>query len=223
MRAAVTPCVAAIRACNNAGSGVNSTACLGAMDICNLGLIEPVQLKGMNLYDLRMKCEHPPLCYDFSQVDKFLNDPDTQTAIGVHRKWQECSHAVNIGFAFAGDWMHEFQQKLPEQLAAGIRVLIYAGDQDYICNWLGNKAWTLAMEWPGKSAFNAAKDAPWAVAGEEAGMVRSAQNFTFLQVYQAGHMVPMDQPKNALQMLNSFVAGTGMGQDLHCEGDICAF
>jgi cathepsin A (carboxypeptidase C) len=34
----------------------------------------------------------------------------------------------------------QFEKLIPEQLADGIRVLIYAGDQDYICNWLGNQA-----------------------------------------------------------------------------------
>jgi carboxypeptidase C (cathepsin A) len=28
---------------------------------------------------------------------------------------------------------------------------------------------------------------------------------TFLQVYEAGHMVPMDQPEAALSMLNTFL------------------
>ena len=35
---------------------------------------------------------------------------------------------------------------IPDQLGAGISVLIYAGDQDYICNWLGNRAWTQVIE-----------------------------------------------------------------------------
>jgi hypothetical protein len=28
---------------------------------------------GLNVYDIRIKCETPPLCYDFSNVDKYLN------------------------------------------------------------------------------------------------------------------------------------------------------
>ena len=37
------------------------------------------------------------------------------------------------------------------------------------------------------------------------GRVRTAAGFSFVQVYQAGHMVPMDQPENALAMLSRFI------------------
>jgi len=41
-----------------------------------------------NVYDIRKKCEHPPLCYDFSKVDKFLAREDVIKALGVEgRKW----------------------------------------------------------------------------------------------------------------------------------------
>jgi hypothetical protein len=60
---------------------------------------------------------------------------------------------------------------------------------DFICNWLGNKAWALSLDWAGKDGFVAADDAAWLVGGEEKGKVRSSGPFTFLQVYQAGHMV----------------------------------
>ena len=44
--------------------------------------------------------------------------------------------------------------------------------------------------------------------GETAGRLRTYQNFQFLQVYNAGHMVPMDKPQAASEMLNSWLEGT---------------
>ena len=83
-----------------------------------------------------------------------------------------------------------------------------AGDQDFICNWLGNQAWTRALKWPHQAEFKQAAVTPWTVAGHvEAGTVQSAANFTFLRVYDAGHMVPRDQPERALAMVEAFVAG----------------
>ena len=52
-------------------------------------------------------------------------------------------------------------QGIPDLLHDGLDVLIYAGDVDYICNWLGNKKWVKALEWDGKEEFNLAEDKPW--------------------------------------------------------------
>ena len=69
----------------------------------------------------------------------------------------------------------------------------------------GNQAWTLALPWTGQEAFVAAEEKAWTLAdGTEAGTVRTAEGFTFLRVYGAGHMVPMDQPKAALALANTF-------------------
>ena len=43
--------------------------------------------------------------------------------------------------AMMGDWMNNLEEGIPHVLAAGVRVLIYAGDKDYICNWRGNQRW----------------------------------------------------------------------------------
>lgn len=72
---------------------------------------------------------------------------------------------------------------------------------------MGNKAWTLSLEWDGHNQFTAAGDHDWTVDGVKAGLARSAKGLTFLQVYNAGHMVPMDQPEAALQMLTTFLDG----------------
>jgi hypothetical protein len=60
---------------------------------------------------------------------------------------------------------------------------------DFICNWLGNQAWTLQLQWNGATGFNNAPFVNWTANGAPAGVVRSFNGFTFLRVYNAGHMV----------------------------------
>ncbi len=74
-------------------------------------------------------------------------------------------------------------------------------------NWLGNQAWTLGLEWSGKAGFNAAEFKDWAVGGAAAGKSRTYGGLTFLRVFDAGHMVPADQPVAALALLNQLTSG----------------
>ena len=202
MTAAIPGCVAAIAKCNTKNSTLD---CIAAQEDCNLAEMIPYQLSGQNPYDIRIPCAVPPLCYDMTNIAKYLNTQSVQAALGVKGSWQSCNQIINVMFAMGGDWMRNFQTDLPDLLASGIRVLVYAGDCDFICNWLGNKAWTLNMTWPGQADFNAANDLPYTLDGKEVGKIRTAMGFSFLQVYDAGHMVPMDQPAVALAMLNEFI------------------
>mmetsp|Transcript_2469 Transcript_2469/g.6230 ORF Transcript_2469/g.6230 Transcript_2469/m.6230 type:complete len:203 (-) Transcript_2469:69-677(-) len=200
MKNVATPAaLAAAKVCNAVGG---FPACIAAQETYSLGLMMPYFASGYNVYDMRIRCEKPPLCYDFSNISTYLNNPDVKRILGVEKKWTECDKGVQL--SLISDFMKNYQQRIPELLEAGIEVLIYAGDQDYICNWLGNKAWTLALDWSGRQAFNQAEDEPFMVDGKEVGKLRSANGFSFMQVYQAGHMVPRDQPEAALGMLRKF-------------------
>ena len=201
MAAATPACIAGIRACQN-----TTATCLPALELCEMSLEIPYTLTGMNPYDMRAKCAVPPLCYDFSNVKKYLQRDDVRAALGVKGRWADCSKSVTIRFELSGDYIKNYQQLLPELLGAGVRILIYAGDQDYICNWLGNQAWTLALPWPGQGAFRAAAVADWPAGAKKAGELRASGPLSFLRVLDAGHMVPMDQPAAALRMINAFTA-----------------
>jgi cathepsin A (carboxypeptidase C) len=205
MVAATIPCTLAIKNCQT-----NATACLTATEVCNLGLLEPYQLTGRNVYDMRIPCEVPPLCYDFSNVGIYLARPDVQATLGVAgHKWSDCNHAVAIAFELSGDWMKNYHTMIPDLLESDISVLIYAGDQDYICNWLGNQAWTKALDWEYSLEFNAATptNVTFGNSTTPAGQLTSAYGFNFFRVFDAGHMVPRDQPEAALNMLNAFTSG----------------
>ncbi|EEQ97081.1 conserved hypothetical protein [Perkinsus marinus ATCC 50983] len=99
----------------------------------------------------------------------------------------------------------------------GLKVLIYAGDQDYPCNWLGNKAWTEKLLWGHKDDFQVAPYqefiAPAVGLGDNSiseivvGSMRQYKNFAFLRVSNAGHMVPKDKPVESLHMFKQFLNG----------------
>ena len=100
--------------------------------------------------------------------------------------------------------MKDFSPYVADLLNDGIPALIYAGDVDFICNYLGNRAWTLGLDWSGAKDFVAAPEHDWK---NGKGLARSAKGLTFLQVYDAGHMVPSDQPEAALEMITDFING----------------
>jgi len=158
------------------------------------------------VYDIRIPCESPPLCYDFSQSDVFLNRADVQETLGVTgRNWVECDQMVHT--YLLGDWMTNLMPQVADMLDnTDIEVLVYSGDKDWICNWRGGEAWTAATRWSGKKEFNDAEYEVWNVNGVGAGEMRQYGNLHFLRVYEAGHMVPMDQPQNALEMIKRMIA-----------------
>jgi len=196
MQEAVPSCIESIKKCNE---GAGDYECTRSQDSCNEAILGPFQETGKNLYDITKPCVGQ-LCYDFSNTIKYMNTKKVQEQLGVSKEWEVCDFGVHSHFG--ADWMHDFQQTVPPMLAGGIRVLIYAGDLDFICNWIGNKAWAQALPWTGQDAFNAAGDNDW---NAGAGKLRTANGFSFLQVHKAGHMVPRDQPKAALQMVKDFV------------------
>jgi len=211
MKAAQPACIASIKACNNPKPGImnlknNTLACLASYEGCNLMSQIPYELSGKNPYDMRIKCAKRPLCYDFSNVETYLNTGAVQKALGVKKKWGTCNKAVTLSFQIAGDWMKSWHQVIPDLLASNIRTLIYAGDEDYICNWLGNMKWTLALDWPHKADFNSATNRDYQMANKTVAKVRSTNGFTFMQVFEAGHMVPRDQPEVSLQMVKDHLA-----------------
>lgn len=158
-----------------------------------------------NVYDIRLPCNDPPLCYDFSVSDTFLNNATVQDVLGVSgRKWEECDMLVHT--FLLGDWMTNLMPQIGYMLDnSDLEVLVYSGDKDFICNWRGGEAWTLDTKWENKKEFRGQDYEEWSVNGAPAGAMRQYGNLHFLRVYDAGHMVPMDQPENALAMLSRLI------------------
>lgn len=157
-----------------------------------------------NVYDIRKQCDHPPLCYDFSPVENFLKRADVIESLGVQgRSWESCNMAVHT--ALLGDWVTDLSTKVSYLLDNGVHVLVYSGNKDFICNWRGGEAWTNGLKWQHAEEFRNASFVNWTQGNSTFGEMKVAENLVFLKVFDAGHMVPMDQPEAALDMLNRFL------------------
>ncbi|PIA25995.1 hypothetical protein AQUCO_10200044v1 [Aquilegia coerulea] len=154
----------------------------------------------LQYYDIRKECEGDS-CYDFSNMVKFLNRKPVKDALGVGNAYFFLQN-LTVYDAMKMDWVKNLEVDIPALLKDGIRSLIYAGEYDLICNWLGNSRWVHPMEWYGQKDFVGKPVVPFVVDGVQAGEFKSHGPLSFLKaVYDAGDMVPMDQPKAALEML----------------------
>ncbi|AOA63483.1 Putative serine carboxypeptidase [Komagataella phaffii CBS 7435] len=190
----------------------NSVTCVPATLYCDQKLLKPYTDTGLNVYDIRTMCdEGTDLCYkELEYVEKYMNQPEVQEAVGSEvSSYKGCDDDVFLRFLYSGDGSKPFHQYITDVLNASIPVLIYAGDKDYICNWLGNQAWVNELEWNLSEEFQATPIRPWFTLdnNDYAGNVQTYGNFSFLRVFDAGHMVPYNQPVNALDMVVRWTHG----------------
>lgn len=205
MQQALPQCLSMIQQCQ-----ADVSTCATAESFCNNAMIGPYQETGLNPYNIMLQCQVQPLCYDMTDITTFLNNVTIQTALNVRNpgsiNWQPCNFDVNGDFG--SDWMRDFNGMVPDLLASNLRFWTYAGDLDFIVNWLGVQRWTVeGIEWPGKAAFNATQPREWMNGNTAAGTVRSYKNLAFVRGYNGGHMYPADQPANALHMISTFLSG----------------
>ncbi|PGH03143.1 hypothetical protein AJ80_08738 [Polytolypa hystricis UAMH7299] len=207
---ALPRCLSMIESCYNSES---AWTCVPASIYCNNAMIGPYQRTGMNPYDVRAKCEDGNLCYtQLGDITKFLNQKSVMEALGVEvSNYDSCNMDINRNFLFRGDWMKPYHRLVPG-IIEQIPVLLYAGDADFICNWLGNKAWAEALQWPGQAKFAAAAMEDLKIVDNKSkdkkiGEVKSEGNFTFMRLFEGGHMVPLDQPEASLEFFNRWLGG----------------
>ncbi|KAH8824467.1 carboxypeptidase C [Flagelloscypha sp. PMI_526] len=194
--------------------------CVPAIMYCNSNLFGPLMQTGLNPYDVRMKCDRQKdgdLCYkQMNWIDTFMNKAKTKASLGVDRaaEFASCNMDVNQAFALHGDGAQNSAELLPELINDGMKLLVYAGNADMMCNYMGNERWVEQLETKFSSEFRQTQPVPWVTlhGGRRAGEVRTAGgsgftagNVTFVNVFEAGHMVPYDQPEAALDLISRWI------------------
>ena len=90
-------------------------------------------------------------------------------------------------------------------LSKNVPVLVYNGQDDLIVQTPGTMKWLDKIHFDKSDEFRSKLFTPWRVDGKMAGSMKSAGNLELRIVNNAGHLVPMDRPEEALDMATSFV------------------
>ncbi|KAJ7243607.1 alpha/beta-hydrolase [Mycena haematopus] len=196
-------CMEQEQACYDAGDSDTSNAiCSKADDFCIDNLFAPA-VGTRDSDDLRQNSSalFPPEFYV-----KYLALADVKTKIGAESNYSECAGAPNRLFTKTGDDARTWLPQLGALANSKLKILIWAGDADINCNWLGGHASVLAMDWYGKQRLAETPFTNMTIDGSAVAAIQNVDRFSFARVYAAGHEVPAFQPRAALEIFKQVVA-----------------
>lgn len=207
----------------------------GSFGRCNL-MGEVLAAAGRpNEYDTRTFVQYDSLMQPDGPYHRFFNDPKIQEILHVRgqslpgvnfvpeniptsssyraggdnltvapNEWVVCNNKINSDMD-----LDRPTSTVPaiQYLINRIRVLLYSGEADLNCNTLGTLHTLEANAWLG-TPWSCATRALWRFDGDVAGeYFNIGDSFAFLIVRNSGHLLPMDKPATALEMLRKFLVG----------------
>lgn len=198
---------------NDGDVAVVNSLCANAYQSCLQNVMEPYFDAGRSVYDIAHLLPDP---FPPSTYLEYLNDASFLAAIGSPVNYTQTNQQVVTAFTNTGDFEREaLVPNIAKLLNSGVRVGFIYGDRDYICNWLGGEAISLAVAAQASplyaQLFPAAGYAPIIVnTSYIGGVVRQYGNLSFSRIYEAGHSVPAYQPETAFQVFARIMVGTSV-------------
>lgn len=135
-------------------------------------------------------------------MSEWIQRADVRRAIHVGNNTFHTETAI-VESHLIGDFMQSVITLLTD-LLQHYRVLIYNGQLDIIVAYPLTENYLQNMQWSGAKKYAKAPRKVWMVGDELAGYTKSVDNLTEVLVRNAGHMVPSNQPKWALDLITRF-------------------
>ena len=117
--------------------------------------------------------------------------------------WDHCSATVGANFWVKGST--PAYALLPRLLENDVPVLLFAGDADLMCSYNGIERLIAELDWAGARGFNGSTARDWSVNGSLVGEWTMRDRLTYVRFRGASHMVPIDRPAAAHDMLIRFL------------------
>lgn len=163
----------------------------------------------INIYDIRLDDAYPACGanwpYELANITQYLQRKDVVAAVHASGKstgWVECDSAV---YAALTNRNSESSVTLMPKILEKIPVMLFAGDQDLICNYVGMEALISTLTWNGGTGLGKVQTQSWTVDGTPAGTWVTSRGLTYVKIFNASHMAPYDNPQVAHDMILRFM------------------
>ncbi|KAM3923061.1 lysosomal protective protein-like [Leptodactylus fuscus] len=144
-------------------------------------------------------------CVNDTDVTTYLNNPEVRSALHIPNDlppWEICNG--NVFSHFKREMENARDQYLQLLSEKKYRILVYTGDTDMACDFLGIEWFVHSLKLKEEKSYH-----PWMYKdgkqSQIAGYAKQYANLTLLTVKGAGHMVPTDKPLVAFQMFRRFI------------------
>ncbi len=169
-------------------------------------IVGVMPLMRFNPYDIREACHNQPACYDYSHLVGFMKKPEVLKELHVgDRAWKIAS--LEIIMALRLDFWRDYSAGVTYFLEHGIPVVLYYGKFDFVCNYFGGIETIRSLKWGGAEKLLKQNYKEWVVDGKHMGDYKHYDKLTYLEVFDAGHMATMDNPRLGLDILNRLIKG----------------
>uniref|UniRef100_A0A8D3BVA3 Carboxypeptidase n=1 Tax=Scophthalmus maximus TaxID=52904 RepID=A0A8D3BVA3_SCOMX len=163
------------------------------------------KLRGLAFHHASVRLDPP--CTNSTPSYLYLNSPFVKAALHISPKaldWLICSLEVNMNYGRI--YMDMRKQYLKLLSALKYRVLVYNGDVDMACNFMGDEWFVESLQ-----QEVVVQRRPWFYDDDDGrqvgGFIKEFENMAFLTVKGSGHMVPSDKPIAAFAMFTRFIKG----------------
>jgi carboxypeptidase C (cathepsin A) len=160
-----------------------------------------------SIYDIRRK-EYPD--YE-TNIINYFKLPEVIERLNISDRpyfANEVNDICNssIEFTYADDF-DPMDSSLRTIINSNIKVLLFTGDKDFICNLDSQEMWLSKFEWEGQSHIVNDAYTDWKLDDTLYGKYKKYKNLMHLVIYNASHMSSIEQPYCTNTMINQFIDG----------------
>ncbi|CAL8082624.1 unnamed protein product [Calicophoron daubneyi] len=151
-----------------------------------------------------------PPCMDCSKIESYLNQDSVRKALNVNAAgtgvWELCSANVNQNYQRL---YKDLSPQYLRVLSSKVRVLLYSGDVDAACNYLGTLWFVdnlgLAPKVPFQPWFYVDQNGYEQIGGFYKEMQYYGTDLRYVTIRGSGHLAPRDKPIATFDVVRSFV------------------